>query len=165
MSTCQTSKTECWDSTFAANKLISYRKERYILCNQAGICLTSMLSYSWYGLSSHLLVFRVPWYTWTSRENTIYFEQLFVQKGFNCVNKRQKLFHLLWWKVWPHLKYVISGKRLGGVPTEGHEVCSDWDGKKNDVENLQQRNWNKNFIGSIVLSQMENDFRNSRQFW
>ena len=31
-------KTESWDTTFAANKLISYRKERYILFNQAGIC-------------------------------------------------------------------------------------------------------------------------------
>ena len=89
----------------------------------------------------------------------------------NCLFRRDSIvwtndkIDWLWWKPWSHLEDVISGQRLGGVPTEGHEVCSDWDGKKNDIENLQQRNWNKNFIGSIVQSQMENDFRNSRQFW
>ena len=63
------------------------------------------------------------------------------------------------------LEDVVPGKGLGGVPAEGHEVCSDGDGKENDVEDLESgEKCNKNCIGSIVQSQRENEFRNSSQF-
>ena len=40
-----------------------------------------------------------------------------------------------------HLKNVVSGQRLGGVPTQGHEIGSDGHREEDDVEDLKQGPW------------------------
>ena len=37
-----------------------------------------------------------------------------------------------------YLKNVVSSQRLGGVPTQGHEIGSNRHRKEDDVEDLKQ---------------------------
>ena len=54
-----------------------------------------------------------------------------------------------------HLKNVVSGQRLGGVPTQGHEIGSDGHREEDDVEDLKQGPWlqvsgSPTFSGPVV---------------